>query len=818
MSLPPFAWPAIALLAGVLVGDHLSGPVWLPLFLGAVCAVLAIAPAGRRAARFRDACGAVALVGLWLCVGIVRMAVWNHQPTEHLSRWVTDGGERALVHGIVVADPTERFTARAPMEAGADAAEPGAPDRQVCVVAVRHVRRVDGWQPAAGQVRAQLDAPRLRLRYGDEVVLEGRLAAVPSPGNPGQYDWRAALARQRIPALLAVRPADGVVRLRAGRGQWWLAALFAFRDRLLRVCRQRFRTRHGGLLASMLWGERAALDASLNAAFVETGTVHLLVISGFNVGLIVWLLEWGGRLLGCSLPWRVAASAAGLGAYWVLTGMAPPVSRAAVMAALVLIARLGDRVVNWANCLAMAAVAIVLAAPTQVFDASCQLSFGAVASLLAFGPGVTDWWERALPIPAGPARRYVALGLGATCAVWIGLWPLLAWYFHRVTPVSLLANLVMVPLISLVVGIGTPALTLGALASWAMPRVVVEVVSGLLELTVWCVEWAHRVPWGSWLIGRPSLIAVLGYGGLLLLSRWRRRWRLTSGMVLACWLAGLNVWLWSAVARDAWPSSWLELTVLDVGHGDSLVIRTPDRHTVVVDAGTVEAGRNVVVPFFLARGWTTVDALILTHPDGDHVGGALPIFDALRVRRVLTNGFAPDTELSRRVLQAARAQGIPLDIMAAGMQLTGAGRTEMIVLHPPRGGIPGSPLSSNDNSVVMRVAQGRDRLLLCGDVETRGVPWLLRWKASLAASVLKVPHHGSALGAEERVFLGQVRPTVAVISVGRLHHLPSEIVLQDLRDAGAATVLTRDAGAVTIRTDGAHLRMAGYRHGDIVRE
>lgn len=806
MPLPPFVWVAPALIAGILVGTRFAPPAWLPLAIGAACAWRAARP-GRAVPAARR--GAIALLGLWCCVGMLRVAVWEHRPPEHLAHWVSDAGEPVRLQGLVVSDPTERFTALEP-PSGEDAPERPEPARQVCVVEARHIRRA-GWQPACGLVRVQVNAPRLRLRYGDEVVLEGRLSAVAAPGNPGQYDWRAALARQRIHAVMTVRPADGAARLRSGRGSWWLAWLFEARERLLQVCRRRFSPRHGGLLASLLWGERVALDEALKAAFVETGTVHLLVISGFNVGLIVWLLEWGGRLLGCSLPWRVAGSAAGLAAYWVLTGMAPPVSRAVVMGLLVLAARLTDRLVNWWNCLAMAAVVILLAVPTQLFDAGCQLSFGAVASLLAFGPGMVEWWQRILPLPEGRSRRYLALGLGGTCAVWAGLWPILAWYFHRITPVSLPANLAMVPLVSLLVGIGTPAIMLGALAPWALPRAVGLLLAGLLELTVWCVEWAHRAPGGSWLTGRPSLLVVLGYAGLVALTWHRRRWRLTSGAVLAWWLAAANVWIWSAAARDAVPSRRLELTVLDVGHGDSLVVRTPARQTLLVDAGTAEAGRNVVVPFFHARGWTTIDALVLTHPDGDHLGGVVPVVEALRVRRLFTNGFVPDTGLSRRVLEAVRARGIPVETAAAGMQLTGAGRTEIIVLHPPLGGVPGSVLSSNDNSVVLRVARGRVGWLLCGDLETRGVPWLMRWRDRLRSAALKVPHHGSALGEEGRALLAEVRPRLAVISVGRLHQLPSAATLEQLRDAGASTVLTRDAGAVTLRTDGERMRVTTFR-------
>jgi competence protein ComEC len=637
---------------------------------------------------------------------------------------------------------------------------------------------------------------------------------VPSPGNPGQYDWQAALARRRIHGLVRVRPFDGLVVLRQGQGNPLLDAVFRLRRRWGALLQRHFEPPHEGLLLAALLGIRTELEEDVEEAFVTTGTIHLLVISGFNVGIIALLLEWGLQLLG--VPWRLrlAGAAAGVGGYCLLTGLAPPVARATVMAWVVLGALALDRVISWPNVLAAAALLILWVEPSQLFDPGFQLSFGAVLSLLAFARAWSGGVERRLGW-AHPAwlRRYAAASLGATCAIWVGLSPVLAWYFHLVAPVSLLANLLVAPLVSALVGMGTLVLLVGA---WCEPAVRLSgwVMTALLDAAVRAVSWCQRIPGGYWFVAPPSSGWLAGYYGLLGLSLLRRRLGWTHGRLLACWAAGLALWAWSAVAVRTLESRWLRVDILDVGHGDSLLVRTPAGHALLIDAGTQEAGRTRVVPFLREAGITALDALVLTHADEDHLGGAIPVLAALPVRRLLTNGARGDTMSAREVRRLAASRGVPETALAAGMALAGGPGVRLEVLHPPAGLVPGVAPASNDNSVVVKATRGAVSFLLTGDLEEAGLPWLLRAEdATLRAAVLKVPHHGSRLGLAGDQLFRRIRPAVAVLSVGRAHRLPAPETVQALRDAGATIVMTREEGAVQLRTDGHRLEVRTFRSG-----
>ncbi len=728
---------------------------------------------------------------------MVRTQAWRLHPDHRLAVRLIDEPQRVQLHGVVIDDPAERSD----LHGGT---------YRTCVMRLLHLRNPDAWRPIAGRVRVMWHAP-VRLRYGEEVAIEGRWSRVPAAGNPGQYDARQALARERIHGLLRVGPADGVAVIGDRRRCGWLSVIFSLRHRWERAVRAAMGERTAGLLLSAVLGQRAALDEELEEAFVETGTVHLLVVSGFNVALIAGLLEWLLRLAGLPGRMRLILIALGLGGYCLLTGMQPPVMRATVMGWIVLGALALDRVISWPNALATAGLVLLTANPMQLFDPGFQLSFGAVASLLAFAARWGAWLEqRARLIRPDWLRRYLAFGLASTGAIWIGLWPALAWYFFLLSPVSPLANLLIAPLFSLLVSAGTAVLLLGTVCD-AFVRCSAGMLTLLADSTMTLVRWCHALPGGHLWVSRPSPWLMAGYYGLLILSvagaraGVRRRW------LMAGWTMALTAWLGSLLIGRQLESRWLTVDALDVGHGDCLLVRLPQGQAMLVDAGSEEAGRFRVVPFLRAIGVTTLDALILTHPDADHLGGAPYVIDQVRVKRLLTNGAWDDTMAARTVRHLAAARRIPQQLLRAGQQLGGGAGTEMLVLHPPEGLVPGVAPGSNDNSVVVKLTKGSVSFLLTGDLEEAGLPWLLRQGGRLPATVLKVPHHGSRLGPFGAEFFAAVHPALAILSVGRLHRLPAPETVAAITRTGAALYSTRETGAIRMRTDGTRLEVDTFR-------
>ena len=253
----PLVPVTLAFLAGILVGMSAWIPPWSLVVVGVVSAGVALW--GRRHARS----GIIALLLLWGCLGALRVAAWSAHPDARLAAQVPEEPQPVRVHAVVAHDPTGFF-------------EPGEPARLRAVLRLRHRRTEAGWEPVSGQVLATVQEPREPLAYGDELLVEGEWSRVPPPGNPGEYDWRAALARERIHGMLRVRPFDGFVVLAHGRGSPFLAAVFALRRRWERLIDAAFSARDAGLLRSLLLGERGPIEERLKRAFVDTGTVHIV--------------------------------------------------------------------------------------------------------------------------------------------------------------------------------------------------------------------------------------------------------------------------------------------------------------------------------------------------------------------------------------------------------------------------------------------------------------------------------------------------------------------------------------------------------------
>ena len=598
------------------------------------------------------------------------------------------------------------------------------------------------------------------------------------------------------------------------------------------------------------------------------------------MGLIAIALELFLRLAGLSFRLRPWVVALGLGGYCVLTGMQPPVVRATLMAWVVLLAYVLGRSFSWPNTLALSAAIILWVNPTQIFDASFQLSFGAVLSLMLLCKRWSEGLKRRLQWLA-PAwlRGYIALSLGATAAIWVGLWPILAWYFYLLSPISILANLIVAPLMSALVVIGTVMLAIGTIGEAALAWFS-GLLTFLLDLTIFCTRALHAVPMGYGYWGRPSLFLIVGYYSLLAASMLRCHLGWTVNRIFLCWVGALTVWLLGVSGFRLLQARELRVDVLDVGHGDCLVVRTPSQHIFLVDTASEQAGRLYVVPFLRYSGISSLDALIVTHMDFDHVGGLMSLAEAVRIKRILTNGAKDDRMAARRLARLVAERGIARDILQKGMSLDGNLGVAIEVLHPPAGfssdgsfsrslknprdiqaaqkgadarrssirlspstiaqdsalsNVEGlrrrtgkyadeaakyatqqmrlfqQPVSPNDASLVLQLTKGSVSILLTGDIDEKGLPFLVREAGKLRSTVLKIPHHGSRLGPVGEEFFSLVHPKLALLSVGRAHGLPSAETMHSLARRGILVFSTRQDGAIHLRTDGKNLSIQTTR-------
>jgi len=576
---------------------------------------------------------------------------------------------------------------------------------------------------------------------------------------------------------------------------------------------------HQGLHFAHVFQTRAHLTLLCDILRVKTKASSAVWVSESNITLVSALFfALFGRLLGKRLAYWFAL--AGIGLYVMLVGADAAVLRAGLMGALFLTAiYLGRQATAYVSLLVTALVLTVIN-PFAMWDVGFQLSFAATLGLILFVPLMERWVEGGLARVASRRRAGQVVDLLGdllilTLAAQLLTIPLVMYHFGRLSLVAPLANLLIQPAqmpimaggaIATVVGL-VPILAPMAQALFWVPWLFLAYTNAVVQwLAAWSLAAVDTGPFSAawlvayyglalgavWLLGRKTSPGQrLGSGVRSTAFKWAAAGLLV--MAVLVWLAMLQL-----------PDGRLHVAFLDVGQGDAALITVPGGRQVLVDGGpspsalTSALGREM--PF-----WDrSLDLVILTHADADHITGLVEALDRYQVDGWLDNGQGKENSLYGECLERLEARGVPTYTVRAGDRLDLGQGIELEVLHPAPGPLAGA--GSNDNSVVVRLTWGKASFLLTGDLEAEGEQTLLQSGQGLASGVLKVAHHGSD-GSSTTSFLEAVGPAYAVILVGEnsFGH-PTPGVLQRLADVGGVEVLhTNERGTVEFVTDGQRL-------------
>ncbi len=690
-------------------------------------------------------------------------------------------------------------------------------DRTRLEVEILRLRDAEQWRPASGRATLTVDGHLLGVHSGDRLRVFAQLAAPRRPQNPGEVDRAAYARRSRVRGLLRSAYPDCVTVIGTptfGSPRRWIEMLRRSGDRLLW---QHIHPQRASLASAVLLGIREELGDERADAFMETGTVHLLCISGLHVGIVAWAVFAALRWTPLPRPAIALCVAAATVTYAVVTGAGPPAVRATVLV-LVMSAgyALGRRALPF-NSLAAAALVVLAINPAELFSVGAQLSFLSVAGLMWFAPGWSREQQAVEPLDrlieqsqTWPERigmqclRFMRQLFLVSATIWLLTLPLVAARFHIVSTVALVLNMVIwlpvtAGLVSgfLVLALGWLLPPAGAICGWCC--------DACLWLTETAVVLARSLPSSHLWVPGPAdwWIAVL-YGALAAMAaterlRPRRRWAVA---LLAGWIA---VGLSGSLAQR--PGRCLQCTFLSVGHGCAVLIQTPSGKNLLYDAGQLaspEFGAQSIAGSLWSQGLRHVDAIILSHADADHYNAVPELLKRFRVGAVYVSPSmfkeVEDSSAIASLRQAISDARVDIRDVSAGHQWEAGEGCVVEVIHPTQQGTDGS---DNANSIVLAIEYCGRRILLPGDLESPGLEELMAnnpWDCD----VLMVPHHGSRRS-DPPGLAAWCTPEWVVISGSRMRQWDEAAAAY--QTGGSAVLHTAYTGAVHFRVDSRRLQI-----------
>jgi competence protein ComEC len=666
------------------------------------------------------------------------------------------------------------------------------------------------------------------FRPGQRIRFPARLRPFKNFNNPGRYDHESAMELQGLSCAASVSDGRHIVPMGPGYLPFPRALLERLQSPVRDFFTRKLDPQDRALFRALILGERQDITHELREPFNNTGLGHVLAVSGLHIGLvagIAFFLFKGtlSRSYRLALDTDIQKLAAFLTCipvvgYTCLAGFHVTTQRAMIMVLVFLWSLILQREREVWSTLALAGLLILAIDPHALFSIPFQLSFSAVIGILLLTPPLLN---RALPSQKPHRHKrtithrllvYIVGLIVVSLSATVFLIPIISFYFHRISLVSIPANITVVPILGLWV------IPLGLLSAVTLP-VSSEAANLFLQLGVMglhammeMIRFCSSLPWSSFWVTRPNLFEMSMFYMLILLLLFLKRWSWAkTGIILLAILVLGDISYWTYRTRF---NKNLKVTFLDVGQGNAALVLFPGGKKMLIDGGGFardyfDVGKMVVAPYLWHSKIWSIDYLVLSHPDADHMNGLRFIARAFRPKELWHNGDKVEKGPYEELMTIAESQRIrkilPTDL-TSGRQINGV---TVEVLHPHPGAPPLDLYDSknrlNNNSLVLKISYLGTSFLFPGDLEQQGTEVLIsNAGASLKSDILLSPHHGSN-SANPEEFLQVVWPRICVISSGEIspygsHHHQT---LKRLEDIGCKVFRVSRVGAIqfTVRPD-----------------
>jgi len=666
-------------------------------------------------------------------------------------------------------------------------------------VKVKQIERGDSNIRAQGLILVNTYLGGCPYEYGDVLKIKGRLEKPIRPKNFGEFDYKLYLAREKIFSYLNIWQEKDIQKIGEDDTNFLLSFSLSARDKIKEITNKTLPPPYNHLLVGMLLGEKGFIPPYLKEVFTEAGIMHILAVSGLHVGIIAMALLFFLNMLRLPNKPKLFTLMLILIMYASITGFRPSVLRATIMFILLIGGKLLNRSRNLNISLFFAAFLILLCNPLILYDAGFLLSFMVTFSIINLSPILQGLFSKIVVWIKNP--------LAVSTAAWIGIFPLSAYFFNKVSIISIVSNIFIIPLTGIAVILGFATLFIG-LASIPLAVIIANVNYLVLNLITLIAKSFSSLPFAFIYVAQPSvIIVILYYLTVFFIIEMFYKDTLSQKIKKKAGLVVLSVTLLIIIVEVFYPADNLKVNFINVGEGDCILIEAPNKINILIDGGGTpqsdfDVGSKIVIPYLRRKGISKIDLLILTHPHLDHLEGLLPILKRLKVDVVLDSGFICDVPEYREFISIIKEKNIPYYQTKSGDNYIFSKNMEMLILNPPHTSNLDNDSDFNNHSIVVKLYYKNSNFLFTGDIEEEAEKRLLVWQNRLNSDVLKLGHHGSSTSTTLE-FLDKVDPIIAVITVGKNNFgHPSQKVIERLEDRNIKIYRTDEDGTIIIRTNG----------------
>lgn len=647
------------------------------------------------------------------------------------------------------------------------------------------------------------------LNPGNAIFLSGTFQKGRDRRNPYEFDYNEYLNSKGIAGIFIAYETD-TLKIIDKSENIFFSSLFSLKKSIDNIIVSLHDKETANMLRGLILADRSGIDLETKNAFVNSGVVHILAVSGLNVGyvILIFVIVFGRF----SIYIRSGLTITGLLIFMFITGATPPVVRATIMGIIIILTFLSNRSTNIFNSLAISAFIILLFYPQQIYDPGFQLSFGAVLSTAIIYPYIETWIE-SINLKWNWIKK-VILFIGVSFSAQIGTIPFTLIYFAKLSVVSILTNLFVIPISGIITAIAFVTIFLGSFSQ----SITIYFAASNNLLTFIMMEFIRYT--GNleisflWIRNYTLYDSIVFYSVLTLfiyaLSKFEK---LLVKIIFSISCFAMLFYYSSFDDAKLLADNKLNILMIDVGQGDSFLIKFPNGKTALIDAGEAnpyfDNGEKVITPLLDNLGIDKIDYGFISHLDLDHYGGFVSLIYNDRIKEV----YRPLPDSSSKSLRLEKF--LQLKKVKTGFYNKSdfnIDNTKLYFLNEPNN-IAYSKFSGNDKSGVIKIVYGKTSFLFVGDCEYPAEYFLSNnFRNVLDSDVLKVGHHGSPTASSE-IFISLVSPKISLVSSGiknKFKH-PAESVIAALNNINSKVLRTDKLGAVLLQSDGKEIKQIEWK-------